>query len=69
MLSDLRESGSLEQDADLVLLIHRQQPKDHGGITVTPATELIIAKSRNGPTTSIELKWLAEQYRYEELAA
>lgn len=67
-LADLRESGSLEQDADLVLLIYRPQPKDHGGMTETPATELIVAKSRNGPTASVELRWLGEQYRFEEIA-
>lgn len=66
-LSDLRESGSLEQDCDVALLIHRPAPKDEGGITVTPPTELIIAKSRNGPTTSIDLRWLGEQYRFVEI--
>lgn len=66
-LSDLRESGSLEQDADVVLLIHRPQPKDHGGITEIPPTELIIAKQRNGPTASVELRWIGEQYRFAEI--
>lgn len=68
-LSDLRESGSLEQDADLVLLIHRPPKRDDGGISSQPPTELIIAKSRNGPTTSIDLRWISEQYRYEQIAA
>lgn len=69
MLSDLRESGSLEQDADVVLLIHRPAKKDDGAISTQPPTELIIAKSRNGPTTSIDLRWISEQYRYEEMVA
>lgn len=66
-LSDLRESGSLEQDADLVLLIHRPAPKDEGGVKAIPPTELIIAKQRMGPTATIELKWLGEQYRFMEI--
>lgn len=65
-LSDLRESGSLEQDADLVLLIHRPPAKTEPGAAPAP-TELIIAKQRNGPTTGIELRWIGEQYRFEEI--
>lgn len=70
-LSDLRESGSLEQDADVVLLLYRQPPskKDNGIVTEIPPTELIVAKQRNGPTASIDLKWIREQYRFVELEA
>lgn len=66
-LSDLRESGSLEQDANVVLLIHRpvRQPGDVAG--PPPPSELIIAKQRNGPTNSIDLHWMAEQYRFAEV--
>lgn len=64
-LSDLRESGSLEQDAHMVLLMHRQ-PRKPGDQTIPP-TELIIAKQRNGPTTSVDLHWLGEQYRFAEM--
>jgi len=63
-LSDLRESGSLEQDADLVLLIYRPPTQDAMG---PPPAEVIIAKSRNGPTTTIPMRWLGEQYRFEEV--
>ena len=55
MLSDLRESGSLEQDADIVMFLYREDYyKKAGGGTIHP-TELIIAKHRNGPTGKIDL--------------
>lgn len=66
-LSDLRESGSLEQDAHLVLMIYRPEPKDNGAVTEIPPTELLIRKQRNGPTATIEMRWLREQYRFEEI--
>ena len=66
-LSDLRESGAIEQDADLVLFIHRPPAESDGIVQVTPPAEIIIAKQRNGPTTSIELSWTEEQMRFSEL--
>lgn len=69
MLSDLRESGSLEQDADMVLLIHRPEvtdPNDHPG-----QAELIVSKNRQGPTGTVHLTSLlvfskfAERGKYE----
>ncbi len=61
-LSDLRESGAIEQDADVVLLIYRpgayDQSEDQG------RTELIIAKQRNGPTGSIELVFKPSTTRF-----
>ena len=66
-LSDLRESGALEQDADVVLLIHRAPEKHEGVVTDVPPVELIIAKQRNGATTSIDLRWMSEQYRFAEV--
>lgn len=65
-LSDLRDSGSIEQDAGMVLLIHRPPAKTEGD---KPPTELIIAKQRNGPTESIDLDWHGEQYRFVERAS
>lgn len=67
-LGDLRESGALEQDADVVLLIHRPPAKSDGVVIETPPAELIIAKSRNGPTASVDLVWMGEQYRFGEVA-
>jgi replicative DNA helicase len=75
MLSDLRESGSIEQDADVVLFIHRED-QDEGAAdgeeaarsrTVIPV-ELIVAKQRNGPVGSIELVFLSEFTRFESRA-
>lgn len=57
-LADLRESGALEQDADVVLLIWRHT--ENGEKVV----DLIVAKQRNGPTGPIRLKWFAEQMRF-----
>jgi replicative DNA helicase len=52
-LSDLRESGSLEQDADVVLFIHR--PKEPGQIVPSNQADIIIAKQRNGPLGVVTL--------------
>ncbi|HKD43737.1 MAG TPA: replicative DNA helicase [Myxococcaceae bacterium] len=69
MLSDLRESGAIEQDADVVMFIHRDdegdmQPAEHAAIEV----ELIVAKQRNGPIGSIDLVFLSEYTRFESRA-
>jgi replicative DNA helicase len=68
-LSDLRESGALEQDADVVVLIFREemykhddQPSENDGIA-----ELIVAKQRNGPTGTVKLAFLREQTRFANL--
>ncbi|MCI5955528.1 MAG: replicative DNA helicase, partial [Clostridiales bacterium] len=69
MLSDLRDSGSIEQDADVVLFLHREgyyasaaaedgpKPDDNAG-------EIIIAKQRNGPVGTVNVEWQAEFARY-----
>lgn len=69
-LSDLRESGALEQDADVVALIFREEmyklgdePSESDGIA-----EIIIAKQRNGPTGTVKLAFLREQTRFANLA-
>ena len=72
MLSDLRESGSIEQDADVVMFIHREDEGDGEGgggprSTAIPC-ELIVAKQRNGPTGSIDLIFLSEYTRFESRA-
>lgn len=63
-LSDLRESGSIEQDADVVMLLHREayyhigdQEWEMDNPDKLNLTELIIAKQRNGPTGVVELEW------------
>ena len=55
MLSDLRESGSLEQDADIVMFLYREDYYKRNDETPSHLTELIIAKHRNGPTGKINL--------------
>jgi replicative DNA helicase len=75
MLSDLRESGSIEQDADVVMFIHREDQEEgaEGGgggersNTVIPV-ELIVAKQRNGPVGSVDLVFLSEFTRFESRA-
>jgi replicative DNA helicase len=66
-LADLRESGSIEQDADTVMLLHRPdryEPGQHEGII-----EVIIGKQRNGPTGEVTLAYLKQFMRYENYAA
>jgi len=60
-LSDLRESGALEQDADLVMFIHRADAYKKKSDEKDGTAELIIAKQRNGPTGSIKLAFLESQ--------
>ena len=68
-LSDLRESGALEQDADLVGLIYRDDVYNRDPNSPDAGTaELIIAKQRNGPTGVIRLAFLREQTRFANLA-
>jgi replicative DNA helicase len=68
-LSDLRDSGSLEQDADVVLLLHRPgQHHEAGQARDDNEAELIIAKQRNGPTGPIKLQWIGEQMRFQSAA-
>lgn len=68
IMSDLRESGSLEQDADVVMFIYREEyykpDTEKKGIA-----EIIMAKQRNGPTGTVELAFLKEYTRFMNLAA
>src|SRR3712207_477914 len=65
-LSDLRESGSIEQDADLVAFIYREEQYNRTEENVGKS-ELIIAKQRNGPTGTVELAFLKEFTRFENM--
>ena len=68
-LSDLRESGALEQDADVVVLIYRDDVYNRIRTIRMPGTaELILAKQRNGPTGVVRLAFLREQTRFANLA-
>ncbi|TFG62859.1 MAG: replicative DNA helicase, partial [Spirochaetales bacterium] len=70
-LADLRESGSLEQDADVVILLHRERDNEssqdsEGAAAVV--TELIIAKQRNGPVDTIQLAFIPKFTKFESLS-
>lgn len=68
MLSDLRESGSIEQDADVVAFIHREEYYDRENEDLKGKAEIIIAKQRNGPTGSVQMAYIADLTRFENLA-
>ena len=70
-MSDLRESGSIEQDADVVMLLHNEDYYHRGEPDYPPTnvTELIVAKQRNGPTDVVKLTFLQEFTRFENLAS
>jgi replicative DNA helicase len=69
LLSDLRESGSIEQDADVVAFIHREEYYDRDNEDVKGKAEIIVAKQRNGPTGSVYLAYIADFTRFENLAS
>jgi replicative DNA helicase len=64
-LSDLRESGSIEQDADVVLMLSRPKEADEKFQTATGGADLIVAKQRNGPVGDLKLTFLQEITRFE----
>jgi replicative DNA helicase len=65
-LADLRESGSIEQDADTVLMLHR--PEMHEPGQQEGVIEVIVAKQRNGPTGEVQLTFLKQYMRFENYA-
>jgi replicative DNA helicase len=66
-LSDLRESGAIEQDADVVMFIYRPEVYDRENEDLRDKAKLIIAKQRNGPTDVIQLAFLKSSTRFESM--
>jgi replicative DNA helicase len=70
-LADLRESGSIEQDADVVMFLHRERTtssKDDDKSPVVIDTQLILAKQRNGPTGIVDIVFLPSYTKFENKA-
>jgi replicative DNA helicase len=71
MLSDLRESGAIEQDADMVVFIHRQEkfgiPTFEDGSSTKGVAEIILAKNRNGPVDDVRVRFREERAQFVDL--
>lgn len=72
VLADLRESGAIEQDADVVLFVHRPEmyniEKDEDGNPTEGIAEIIVGKQRNGPTGTVKLSFVKRYAQFENLA-
>jgi len=67
LLSDLRESGSIEQDADVVILLHREDAYERESPRAGEA-DLIVAKHRNGPTATVTVAFQGHYSRFVDMA-
>lgn len=69
ILSDLRDSGAIEQDADLVLFIHRPEYYDREDETKKGLADIMLAKNRNGPTGDVQLRFSREYTRFDSFSS
>jgi replicative DNA helicase len=71
LLSDLRESGAIEQDADMVVFIHRQEKfgltQFEDGSSTKGIAEIILAKNRNGPVDDVRLRFREEKAQFVDI--
>jgi replicative DNA helicase len=68
MMADLRESGAIEQDADIIIFIHREDV-DNNQPNQASVAEFIVGKHRNGPRGTVKVAWLGQYASFENLAA
>jgi replicative DNA helicase len=67
-LSDLRDSGSIEQDSDLVMFVYREEYYKPDDPSVQGKAEIIVGKHRNGPTGTVQLTFIRDQTKFVDHA-
>ncbi|MDW8363918.1 MAG: DnaB-like helicase C-terminal domain-containing protein, partial [Myxococcales bacterium] len=68
MIADLRESGAIEQDADTILFVFREELYQRDNPELRNRAEIIVGKQRNGPTGTVHVAFFSELTRFDNLA-